>query len=206
MSCLSCRVVSFVLCCALCCANLVSLTWCWDLFRWCVLAPWMSWNSFQVFAWRICTERGQLLSGVFDRQAACWFCFDFLYLISIDHITIPSQKGKGQLRRVSEVFDCWFESGRCEQPSLRVIKFKFSLQSHQKYHITHMKNLAFHSFLKWKMIILPILTISLIHSSLEGWENVLFELGVLMSKISVSCSLLAILQRDVTHAAAWSPD
>ncbi|KAK5997382.1 Isoleucyl-tRNA synthetase [Cladobotryum mycophilum] len=29
----------------------------------------------------------------------------------IDHITIPSKKGKGVLRRVDEVFDCWFESG-----------------------------------------------------------------------------------------------
>ena len=30
---------------------------------------------------------------------------------SVDPITIPSQLGKGDLRRVSEVFDCWFESG-----------------------------------------------------------------------------------------------
>lgn len=30
----------------------------------------------------------------------------------IDHITIPSRKGKGVLRRIEEVFDCWFESGR----------------------------------------------------------------------------------------------
>lgn len=29
----------------------------------------------------------------------------------LDDITIPSKKGKGVLRRVSEVFDCWFESG-----------------------------------------------------------------------------------------------
>ncbi|KAI8800331.1 tRNA synthetases class I-domain-containing protein [Cladochytrium replicatum] len=29
----------------------------------------------------------------------------------IDHITIPSKTGKGVLRRVPEVFDCWFESG-----------------------------------------------------------------------------------------------
>jgi isoleucyl-tRNA synthetase len=29
----------------------------------------------------------------------------------IDHLTIPSRKGKGQLRRVDDVFDCWFESG-----------------------------------------------------------------------------------------------
>jgi len=30
---------------------------------------------------------------------------------SIDDITIPSKQGKGRLRRVPEVFDCWFESG-----------------------------------------------------------------------------------------------
>ena len=29
----------------------------------------------------------------------------------IDHLTIPSRQGKGVLRRVDEVFDCWFESG-----------------------------------------------------------------------------------------------
>ncbi|KIM26940.1 hypothetical protein M408DRAFT_175402 [Serendipita vermifera MAFF 305830] len=34
-----------------------------------------------------------------------------LHRESIDHITIPSQKGNGTLRRVEEVFDCWFESG-----------------------------------------------------------------------------------------------
>ena len=32
----------------------------------------------------------------------------------IDHITIPSKEGKGVLKRVEEVFDCWFESGRYE--------------------------------------------------------------------------------------------
>ncbi|KAJ1916022.1 isoleucine--tRNA ligase [Mycoemilia scoparia] len=29
----------------------------------------------------------------------------------IDHLTIPSKTGRGVLRRVEEVFDCWFESG-----------------------------------------------------------------------------------------------
>ena len=29
----------------------------------------------------------------------------------IDHITIPSKQGKGVLKRIPEVFDCWFESG-----------------------------------------------------------------------------------------------
>ncbi|XP_062400716.1 isoleucine--tRNA ligase, cytoplasmic [Sardina pilchardus] len=34
-----------------------------------------------------------------------------LHRESIDDLTIPSRCGKGQLKRVSEVFDCWFESG-----------------------------------------------------------------------------------------------
>lgn len=34
-----------------------------------------------------------------------------LHRDKVDHITIPSKQGKGALRRVSEVFDCWFESG-----------------------------------------------------------------------------------------------
>uniref|UniRef100_A0A8C6L740 Isoleucine--tRNA ligase, cytoplasmic n=1 Tax=Nothobranchius furzeri TaxID=105023 RepID=A0A8C6L740_NOTFU len=34
-----------------------------------------------------------------------------LHRESIDNLTIPSRRGKGVLRRVSEVFDCWFESG-----------------------------------------------------------------------------------------------
>lgn len=29
----------------------------------------------------------------------------------VDEITIPSKQGKGTLRRVTQVFDCWFESG-----------------------------------------------------------------------------------------------
>ena len=34
-----------------------------------------------------------------------------LHRDSVDQITIPSKQGKGTLRRVDEVFDCWFESG-----------------------------------------------------------------------------------------------
>ena len=40
-----------------------------------------------------------------------------------------------------------------------------------------LKDLALHSLLRWRMIILLILTPSLIHLSLKGWENVRFELG-----------------------------
>jgi isoleucyl-tRNA synthetase len=41
-----------------------------------------------------------------------------LHRESIDHITIPSKQGKGVLKRVEEVFDCWFESGRSALPPL----------------------------------------------------------------------------------------
>ncbi|XP_059572023.1 isoleucine--tRNA ligase, cytoplasmic isoform X1 [Alligator mississippiensis] len=34
-----------------------------------------------------------------------------LHRESVDHLTIPSRCRKGMLHRVSEVFDCWFESG-----------------------------------------------------------------------------------------------
>jgi isoleucyl-tRNA synthetase len=34
-----------------------------------------------------------------------------LHRDKVDDITIPSKKGNGELRRVEEVFDCWFESG-----------------------------------------------------------------------------------------------
>lgn len=34
-----------------------------------------------------------------------------LHRESIDHLTIPSKTGRGVLRRIEEVFDCWFESG-----------------------------------------------------------------------------------------------
>jgi isoleucyl-tRNA synthetase len=36
---------------------------------------------------------------------------DDLHRHFIDHLTIPSRQGKGVLRRVEDVFDCWFESG-----------------------------------------------------------------------------------------------
>ena len=34
-----------------------------------------------------------------------------LHKENVDPVTIPSQQGKGTLKRIDEVFDCWFESG-----------------------------------------------------------------------------------------------
>lgn len=37
--------------------------------------------------------------------------FDDIHREFLDDVTIPSKMGKGDLKRVPEVFDCWFESG-----------------------------------------------------------------------------------------------
>ncbi|EQK99547.1 hypothetical protein G6O67_005705 [Ophiocordyceps sinensis] len=54
-----------------------------------------------------------------------------LHRDKVDHITIPSKMGKGTLKRVNEVFDCWFESGSMpyasqHYPFENVDKFKQS--------------------------------------------------------------------------------
>ena len=60
----------------------------------------------------------------------------------------------------------------------RVINFKNFPCSLTRNITSHsMKTLAFHGLLRSQMITLPLLTTSLIHLSLKGCENVLFELG-----------------------------
>ncbi|PKI82307.1 Ils1p [Malassezia vespertilionis] len=56
---------------------------------------------------------------------------DDLHRDHVDQITIPSSQGKGDLRRVEEVFDCWFESGsmpyaQAHYPFENVEQFKAS--------------------------------------------------------------------------------
>ncbi|KAL0486840.1 isoleucyl-tRNA synthetase, partial [Acrasis kona] len=47
----------------------------------------------------------------------------------IDHLTIPSRQGKGTLRRVEEVFDCWFESG-----SMPYAQSHYPFENQDKFH------------------------------------------------------------------------
>ena len=60
-------------------------------------------------------------------------------------------------------------------PEWSISNFSCSLTSNITSH--SMKNLAFHSLLRWKMIILPILTTYRTHSSLKGCENVFLNFG-----------------------------
>ena len=50
----------------------------------------------------------------------------------IDHITIPSKQGKGQLKRVEEVFDCWFESG-----SMPYAQLHYPFENKERFESTH---------------------------------------------------------------------
>ena len=51
-----------------------------------------------------------ILSIILVKLVSNIFSFYF-QSFRIDDITIPSKQGKGVLRRIPEVFDCWFESG-----------------------------------------------------------------------------------------------
>jgi isoleucyl-tRNA synthetase len=46
-----------------------------------------------------------------------------LHKETVDGITIPSKTGKGVLKRIEEVFDCWFESGSV---SLKLLCFNYA--------------------------------------------------------------------------------
>ncbi|KAG9291531.1 hypothetical protein G9A89_021950 [Geosiphon pyriformis] len=45
-----------------------------------------------------------------ERLSGCEKLTD-IHREKVDHITIPSKRGKKPLKRIEEVFDCWFESG-----------------------------------------------------------------------------------------------
>ena len=68
-----------------------------------------------------------------------------------------------------------------------------------------MKNLAFHSLLRWKMIILPILTTSLVPLSWKGWENELFQLVKYTRKCFMQRAS-ATFQIDALRVAKWWGD
>jgi hypothetical protein len=64
------------------------------------------------------TIPSSMLLNVTQRNITSWCLFkkcfaqvDDLHRHFIDDITIPSSQGKGLLRRIDDVFDCWFESG-----------------------------------------------------------------------------------------------
>ena len=60
-----------------------------------------------------------------------------------------------------------------------------------------MKNLAFHSLIRWEIIVPAILATSLIHFSLKGWENVLCELG------SENFEREMIQSTDLSNSTVW---
>jgi len=56
-------------------------------------------------------EEVWVAGSIAELEEKCGQKIEDLHREYIDHITIPSSQGRGPLRRVDEVFDCWFESG-----------------------------------------------------------------------------------------------
>ncbi|KAJ1958694.1 isoleucine--tRNA ligase [Linderina pennispora] len=54
-----------------------------------------------------------------------------LHRDKIDHLTIPSRQGKGTLRRIEELFDCWFESG-----SMPYAQKHYPFENQESFHAT----------------------------------------------------------------------
>ena len=79
----------------------------------------------------------------------------------------------------------------------RVIDFKVPLQPHKKSYITQYKELRFSTFLTLMRDddTTNILTNSLIHSFLNVWENVIFELGSERTSMALSLLLRIIHQQ-----------
>ncbi|MBM4250967.1 MAG: isoleucine--tRNA ligase [Deltaproteobacteria bacterium] len=62
----------------------------------------------------ICSEHSdhmEVMSSVADLEARTKTKVDDLHIHHIDRLTFACQKCAGQMRRIPEVFDCWFESG-----------------------------------------------------------------------------------------------
>uniref|UniRef100_A0A7S0X0A0 isoleucine--tRNA ligase n=1 Tax=Chlamydomonas leiostraca TaxID=1034604 RepID=A0A7S0X0A0_9CHLO len=56
-------------------------------------------------------EERVVIGSIAELEAATGAKVTDLHRHFIDHLTIPSKQGKGTLKRVEDVFDCWFESG-----------------------------------------------------------------------------------------------
>jgi isoleucyl-tRNA synthetase len=56
-------------------------------------------------------EEIEVIGSIAELEAATGEKVTDIHRHFIDHLTIPSKKGKGVLRRIEDVFDCWFESG-----------------------------------------------------------------------------------------------
>ena len=65
-----------------------------------------------------------------------------------------------------------------------------------------MNNVDFHSLLRRKLnILIPIIATSIIHFSLEGWENALFELGSERVAGIGALGVFYVLDNRIAHIA-----
>ena len=151
------------------------------LFQQLFLLSGKNFDSFHLFGWSFPIQHHRHTVVVAIPNSP-WFFFSEPDLANQDVTFLPIccwmpdgfSTNALVLRCLQPLAVCWF--GKLSLISLpRTINFKFRLQPHHRNITSHsMKNLVFHRL--GKMIVLPIITTSLIHILLKGWENVLFEL------------------------------
>ena len=93
-----------------------------------------------------------------------WDQVEAVTLVQLLNTTNPSARSSGN-------FEIQLSPSPFHSQEININYFAGSLTSNITSH--SMETLSFHSLLRWKMIILPILTTSHIFSW-SGWENVLF--------------------------------
>ena len=91
-------------------------------------------------------------------------------------------------------------TGACRWGRFCLVRNKPFTPMSDKFKISHaLKNLGFHSLLRWKMIILPILTTSLIHFSKDG-RMYFLNLGVKAISIVIdSNSVITMVTIEATQ-------
>ena len=99
---------------------------------------------------------------------ACWDIQVSLYLgLNFHFVCWVTLTSPYPYRTLWDRCGVWLWAAAWTLPLPRVIDLKFSCSLTSNITQHSMKNLAFHSFLRWKMIVLPILTTSCIHLSLR---------------------------------------
>eukprot|EP00842_Homolaphlyctis_polyrhiza_P004060 jgi/Hompol1/4655/HPOL_001518-RA len=99
-----------------------------------------------------------------------------LHRHNIDHLTIPSKKGKGVLRRVPEVFDCWFESG-----SMPYAQQHYPFENKQKFESTFPADFIAEGIDQTRGWFYSLMILSTLLFDKPAWKNVIVNGFVLAS-------------------------
>ncbi|KAJ2832727.1 isoleucine--tRNA ligase [Coemansia erecta] len=91
-----------------------------------------------------------------------------LHRDKIDHLTIPSRQGKGTLRRIEDVFDCWFESG-----SMPFAQMHYPFENKDKFEQTFPANFVSEGIDQTRGWFYTLLVLSTLLFDKAPWKNLI---------------------------------